>query len=178
MPEPPVIGLSTGRRNRPVATNVPQHADLGCDIMYPICVERAGGVPVLLPRSSDDAVMAAAMARVDALLLTGGGDVVSLAYGEEPHPKSFGQDPVRDAAEFAAIRIALERGLPVLGICRGIQSLNVALGGTLVQDVLSAGRRRLPALHPRERDRRDPHDRRRAGLAAGARARRHERRRQ
>ncbi len=92
---------------------------------------------MLLPRSGDEAVMAAAMARVDGLLLTGGGDVVSLAYGEEPDPKSFGQDPLRDAAEFAAIRIALERGLPVLGICRGIQSLNVALGGTLVQDVLS-----------------------------------------
>ena len=77
------------------------------------------------------------MEAVDGLLLTGGGDIVSLVYGEEPHPKAAGQDPVRDGAEFAAVRIALERGLPILGICRGIQSLNVALGGTLVQDVPS-----------------------------------------
>lgn len=136
MPEP-VIGLTTGRRNRPVEGNEVQRADMGCDIMYPVCVMRAGGAPVLLPRSDDEGVMASVMARVDGLLLTGGGDVVSLGYGEEPHPRAFGQDPVRDAAEFAAIRIALERGLPVLGICRGIQALNAALGGTLVQDVPS-----------------------------------------
>ena len=136
MPKP-VIGLTTGRRNRPVEGNEVQNADMGCDIMYPIAVMRAGGAPILLPRSDDAEVMASVMARVDGLLLTGGGDVVSLAYGEEPHPKAFGQDPVRDVAEFAAVRIALERGLPVLGICRGIQSLNVALGGTLIQDVPS-----------------------------------------
>lgn len=79
----------------------------------------------------------AALEAADGLLLTGGGDVVSLAYGEEPHPSSIYQDPVRDAEEFAAVRTAVERGLPVLGICRGIQSLNVALGGNLVQDVPS-----------------------------------------
>jgi putative glutamine amidotransferase len=133
----PVIGLTTGRRNRPTEGNEVQNADMGCDIMYPAAVIRAGGAPVLLPRSDDEDVMRSVMERVDGLLLTGGGDVVSLAYGEEPHPRSAGQDPVRDAADFAAIRVALERGLPILGICRGIQSLNVALGGTLVQDVPS-----------------------------------------
>ena len=105
--------------------------------MYPAAVLRAGGAPILLPRTDDEDVMQAVMLAVDGLLLTGGGDVVSLAYGEEPHPKAGGQDPVRDAAEFAAIRLALDRGLPILGICRGIQTLNVALGGTLIQDVPS-----------------------------------------
>jgi len=136
MPKP-VIGLTTCRRNRPVDGPGLQNADMACDIRYPVAIFRAGGAPVLLPRSDDEEVMASVMERVDALLLTGGGDVLSLAYGEEPHPKAAHQDPVRDVSEFAAVRLAMERGMPVLGICRGIQVLNVALGGTLVQDVPS-----------------------------------------
>ena len=136
MPEP-VIGLTTGRRSRAAQGHEDHSADLGCDMTYPTAVLRAGGAPVLLPRSDDEAVMRAVMERVDGLLLTGGGDVAPGAYGEGPHPKSAGHDPVRDAAEFAAVRFALERGIPILGICRGNQALNVALGGTLVQDVPS-----------------------------------------
>ncbi|GAF73006.1 unnamed protein product [marine sediment metagenome] len=104
---------------------------------YPLEVERAGGVPLVLPWTKDETVLAAALERVDGLLLSGGGDIAALAYGEEPHPRNRYEDPVRDAAEFAAIKLALKRKLPILGICRGIQSLNVALGGTLVQDVPS-----------------------------------------
>jgi putative glutamine amidotransferase len=70
-------------------------------------------------------------------MLTGGGDVGSLFYGEEPHVASKLQDPVRDEMELEATQLALKRGLPILGICRGVQLLNVALGGTLVQDVPS-----------------------------------------
>ena len=133
----PVIGLTTGRRNRPTEGNELQNADVGCDIMYLAAVLHAGGAPILLPRTDDEEVTLSVMQAADGLLLTGGGDIMSLAYGEEPHPRAGGQDPVRDAAEFAAVRVALDRGLPILGICRGIQTLNVVLGGTLIQDVPS-----------------------------------------
>ncbi len=133
----PIIALTTGRRNNRPLRNERQHSTMGCDIKYPQALLRSGGVPVLLPRTDDEEAIATALQAADALLLTGGGDVVSLAYDEEPHPSSIYQDPVRDAEEFSAVRTAVERELPVLGICRGIQSLNVALGGNLVQDVLS-----------------------------------------
>lgn len=92
---------------------------------------------MLLPFLSDEDSVRVAVERLDGLLLSGGGDIVSLAYGEEPHPKSHYQDPARDEMEFALVRAALERNIPILGICRGIQTLNVALGGTLVQDIES-----------------------------------------
>lgn len=131
----PIIGITTGRRNHPAAGGQIQTTSVSCTLAYQDSVIRSGGAPVLLPRTDDEDVVAAVMSTVDGLLLSGGGDVVSLAYGAEPHPKSAYQDPVRDRMEFQAVRIALDRRLPILGICRGIQSLNVALGGTLVQDI-------------------------------------------
>jgi gamma-glutamyl-gamma-aminobutyrate hydrolase PuuD len=134
MPKP-IIGITTGRRNEAAAAGVRASPVAGIPLAYPQAVQRSGGAPVLLPRCDDPEVIAAVVARIDALMLTGGGDVVSLRYGAEPHPKSGGQDPVRDAAEILAAHAALARGLPILGICRGIQLLNVALGGTLIQDI-------------------------------------------
>ena len=131
----PIIGITTGRRNEAADAGVRASPVAGIPMAYPQAVQRSGGAPVLLPRCDDQEVIDAAVARIDALLLTGGGDVVSLRYGAEPHPTSGGQDPVRDAAEIFAVHAALARGLPILGICRGIQLLNVALGGTLVQDI-------------------------------------------
>jgi putative glutamine amidotransferase len=133
----PIVGVTTGRRNNRPLRNELQTSTMGCDIRYPQAVARSGGAPILLPRIAEAEVIESAMERVDALMLTGGGDVVSLAYGEQPHPKSHYQDPVRDAVEFEAVRIAMGRQMPILAICRGIQSLNVALGGTLVQDIPS-----------------------------------------
>jgi len=98
-------------------------------------VERSGGAPVLLPLTADTTVIEAAMSALHGLLLSGGGDIVSLEFGEEPHPENTFQDPTRDRMEIEATRIALRRGIPILGICRGIQLLNVALGGTLVQHI-------------------------------------------
>jgi len=134
----PIIGITTGRRNPWTPRTERQNVLMGCALAYPECVERAGGAPVLLPRTEDADVVASVMDGVDGLLLSGGGDIVSLAYGEEPHPESLYQDPIRDSMEFEAVGIAVEMGIPILGICRGIQTLNVALGGTLVQDVPSA----------------------------------------
>jgi len=78
---------------------------------------------------------AAALAAVRGLVLTGGEDVAPDRYGATPHPRLGDVDPVRDAAELALIAAARSRRLPILAICRGIQILNVALGGTLYQDL-------------------------------------------
>ncbi|WP_422748238.1 gamma-glutamyl-gamma-aminobutyrate hydrolase family protein [Mycobacterium sp. WMMD1722] len=97
-------------------------------------VNLAGGVAVLLPPQTVGQQEAArVLDGLDGLILTGGKDVDPARYGQQPHPRTEEPDRVRDAWEFALLTEALRRGLPVLGICRGTQVLNVALGGTLHQ---------------------------------------------
>ncbi|SDK15077.1 anthranilate synthase component 2/putative glutamine amidotransferase [Nonomuraea maritima] len=98
--------------------------------MYVEQVVRAGGQPVLLPPAGDPV---AALRGLDALILAGGGDVDPARYGEPPHERTGYLRQARDESEFALLAAALDRGLPYLGICRGLQVLNVALGGTLHQ---------------------------------------------
>ncbi|MHC4563349.1 MAG: gamma-glutamyl-gamma-aminobutyrate hydrolase family protein [Planctomycetota bacterium] len=133
----PIIGITAGRHNLRPPKDELQTSLVGCPIEYLTCIESAGGAPVLLPRTDDVDVIARVVAGIDGLLLSGGGDIVSLAYGQEPHPKAIQQDPVRDSMELTATRLAIEAGMPILGICRGVQLLNVAMGGTLVQDIAS-----------------------------------------
>ena len=131
----PIIGITTGRRNLQPKPDQRQTALMGVPLEYVDCIVAAGGAPLLLPRTDEPDVVARVMAAVDGLLLSGGGDVGSLTYGQQSHPKACYQDPVRDRMEIQATRLAVEGGVPVLGICRGLQLLNVALGGTLVQDI-------------------------------------------
>lgn len=101
---------------------------------YARAVEQAGGLPLVLVPVRD--AISQVMQLVDGLLLSGGGDIRPSRYGdEEVHPETYGIDDERDEFELALVRAALERDLPVLCICRGIQVLNVALGGTLIQDI-------------------------------------------
>ncbi|MFI7414527.1 gamma-glutamyl-gamma-aminobutyrate hydrolase family protein [Streptomyces sp. NPDC049627] len=101
---------------------------------YPRLVQRAGGLAAMLP-PDDPAYAAAAVARLDGLVIAGGPDVEPVRYGSEPHPRTGPPARERDAWELALIDAALAAGVPLLGICRGMQLLNVALGGTLVQHI-------------------------------------------
>lgn len=99
---------------------------------YLDAVAAAGGLPTVLATLSPD-LAAEALAGVDALLLTGGGDVDPVRYGAAAEPETGGVDAARDAWELALIDQARQQGVPILAICRGAQVLNVAFGGTLVQ---------------------------------------------
>jgi putative glutamine amidotransferase len=107
------------------------------NIAYVQALARAGLVPVVVPPMLDPDAACAVLDRVHGLVLSGGEDVEPARYGAEPHAKLGETDPARDAVELALIAGAERRGLPVLAICRGLQILNVALGGTLYQDLAS-----------------------------------------
>ncbi|MGQ0776846.1 MAG: gamma-glutamyl-gamma-aminobutyrate hydrolase family protein [Pseudonocardiales bacterium] len=98
---------------------------------YVDAIVRSGGVPVLLPPVPD--ATGTLVAALDGLVLSGGGDIDAAQYGEEPHPANGGTRLTRDAFELSLLRGALDHDLPVLAVCRGMQLLNVALGGSLTQ---------------------------------------------
>jgi putative glutamine amidotransferase len=111
-------------------------------------VLRAGGEPLVLEADEDPADV---LTRIDGLLLTGGPDVEPALYGQEPHPATD-VDAARDAFEIPLTRQALEQDVPVLAICRGAQILNVAAGGSLVQDIPSAIESELPHSIAEQKD--------------------------
>ena len=124
----PLIGISTYREQaRWGAWDVPA---VLLPASYGDAVLAAGGEPVLLPTGSGTAEI---VVRLDGLVLAGGADVDPAHYGAAPGPHTVGLRPERDAAELALLQAALARDLPLLAICRGMQLLNVTLGGTLVQ---------------------------------------------
>lgn len=102
---------------------------------YLFAVLDAGGIPMVLPPMESEEALRAALDRCDGLLLTGGDDVSPACYGEEKLPCCGELTPERDHAEPLLIRRALERGMPILGVCRGMQIVNATLGGTLYQDI-------------------------------------------
>jgi putative glutamine amidotransferase len=103
---------------------------------YVEALRSSGAVPVLLPlMPHDPEAMRSMFDRLDGVFLTGGVDVDPARYGEERHPLCGALDPDRDAVELMLLEHATAKGLPVLAVCRGIQILNVARGGTLYQDV-------------------------------------------
>ena len=100
-------------------------------------VMQAGGLPLIVPHNLDEDALRAVLDRLDGVLLSGGGDIDPTLFGEEAHPATCEIEPDRDRVELALTRWVIERDMPVLAICRGIQVLNVTLGGSLVQDIPS-----------------------------------------
>lgn len=119
----PIIGISCSSKKSSVGTD------------YIHAIENAKGVPIVLPVIEDNAAMCRYLDIIDGLLLSGGVDINPLLFGEEPHPKLGNVDEKRDSMEIFLTKEALKCNLPIFGICRGIQTLNVAAGGTLYQDI-------------------------------------------
>ncbi|HEX8101246.1 MAG TPA: gamma-glutamyl-gamma-aminobutyrate hydrolase family protein [Solirubrobacteraceae bacterium] len=136
----PLIGVTTSEMRRGDLATLRRHGEppqpeMALGLTYMRAVERAGGLPVVLPPLTSGDV-AALLDRLDGICLSGGPDLDPAAYGaRERHPALGETEPPLDAFELALVREADRRGMPVLGVCRGVQTLNVARGGTLHQDV-------------------------------------------
>ncbi|MDO4789443.1 MAG: membrane dipeptidase [Porphyromonas sp.] len=123
---------------------------------YIKAIIRSGGAPYIIPYSNDTEATVQAVERCHGILVTGGADAHPLWYGEEPHPKLGAADWVKDGFDMAVIITALERGIPLLGICRGMQLLNVVLGGSIIQDIPSARKDEEGVLHIQTSHRSEP----------------------
>jgi putative glutamine amidotransferase len=131
----PLIGLTTYAESQRLSGREIEAVSL--PLAYVRAVNAAGGQPVLLPSEGADVAL---LDRLDGIVLCGGSDLGPEYYGQPPHPTVTVTRPVRDAAEMAYLRGALERDLPLLGVCRGLQLMAVAYGGRLHQhlpDVLA-----------------------------------------
>jgi putative glutamine amidotransferase len=127
----PLIGISTARYAHP-EYGIKYHIAYRANA---IAIEQAGGLPIMIPCELETNTLRALYERLDGILLPGGGDVDPSAYHAEKHPKTDHTDPARDQAEITLARWAAEDQTPLFAICRGQQVVNVALGGTLLQDV-------------------------------------------
>lgn len=127
----PVIGIPCYSARREGS----QTPIYGNNQSYVRAVQRAGGAPLLIPSYQDADNLEAICSRLDGLLLSGGCDIDPARYGEEPIAACQAPEPERDELELALAAWALDAAVPILGICRGMQLLNVACGGTLVQDL-------------------------------------------
>jgi putative glutamine amidotransferase len=133
----PLIGVTTSElRPRELTTlrwhGEPPDAEMALGMTYVRAIEAAGALPVVLPPVAAAEVPAVAR-RLDGLVLSGGPDLAPAAYDAQPHAELGATEPDLDVFEYAVAREALRLGLPILGICRGAQALNVARGGTLHQ---------------------------------------------
>jgi putative glutamine amidotransferase len=134
----PVIGITaTLREDVDSVAERPLGRFVRADVDYVEGVADAGGVPVVLPPVVEARATEALLDGMDGLLLSGGSDLDPAYYGEEAIPELGVTVPERDAFEMVLLEKALRRQIPILGICRGMQVLNVALGGTLYQDLPS-----------------------------------------
>lgn len=130
----PVIGITAQQRD--VTTSYGAQPATTVTLTYTNAVISAGGIPVVLPILDPEAIPNV-MRRIDGIVLTGGGDVEPAAYNGAGHDAVYGVDPARDRSELAVARYAAANKIPTLAICRGIQVLNVALGGSLIADIPS-----------------------------------------
>lgn len=144
----PLIGITssdwTGERGKPYHRGYAANA---------YAIAEAGGLPVYIPTNLDEAVLRELYERLDGVLLPGGPDVDPAYYGAERHPETKEIDLPRDELELTLTRWAYADDLPLFGICRGHQVMNVALGGTLIQDIPSQVDTTLPHETPKDETR-------------------------
>jgi putative glutamine amidotransferase len=126
----PLIGITTDRYSGGLGLT-----QQGITQAYIESIYQAGGCPVLIPLGGPAEAYAELVGRLDGVLFTGGGDVHPAAYASQPHPNVAYVDEDRDRVEIVLLSLTLGRRLPFLGICRGLQVINVALGGTLFEDI-------------------------------------------
>ena len=139
----PVIGITTNH----------EQIDATLRDRYYQQIVAAGGVPVLIPPVSDASVIDNTLERIDGLLLSGGADIDPRWAGEEPSEKLGNVNEVRDLPELMITRMAVNRQLPILGICRGMQTLAMALGGRVAQDILLNPDVKQPLQHDQKEER-------------------------
>ena len=139
---------------QPVIGITGNYDDLACKLGqgYYKSVVAAGGVPVIIPPVADTDTIVNTLSRIDGLILSGGGDFNPLWTGEEPSPKLGGINKERDLPELLITRLAYNRQIPMLGICRGIQTLAIALGGEVAQDISD----KATVKHSQNADRSEP----------------------
>ncbi len=134
----PLIGLTCNSNHGPDwARHPPGHYTDFVFREYPRAVEFAGGIPILIPVMEDLEAARAVVSRIDGLFLTGGPDISPRLFGEEPKVGIREMDYDKDLMELELVREAERAGMPILGICRGIQLISVAFGGTLYQDIFT-----------------------------------------
>jgi putative glutamine amidotransferase len=135
-PSQPLIGITGGLTHNSSGSPVCQVGQA-----YITAVSQAGGLPVMIPIGLKEQDLTALLDRLDGVLLSGGGDIDPGYFNGTAHPKVYGISPERDELELSLVERALEKGKPLLAICRGIQVLNVAMGGALythLQDQLES----------------------------------------
>jgi putative glutamine amidotransferase len=146
--KPPLIGVSTSI----TVDRQPERAHV--NTAYLRAIQGAGGIPVLLPPPIDGEALTGLWPRLDGLVLTGGGDIDPRHFGEERHPATCEVSGARDVLEIGLVHRALEDDVPLFAICRGLQVVNVALGGSLHQDI--ADQMRSPIQHSQTAPRDQP----------------------
>jgi putative glutamine amidotransferase len=129
----PVIAITTNIE----MLDSPPSEHLCCCRRYPEAIAAHGGIPLLLPLGLSQVAIRQVLSTVDGVLIPGGADVDPAHYHEAPHPKLGAVSAERDSLEIPLIQMAREMKVPLLGICRGAQVLNVACGGSLYQDMIS-----------------------------------------
>lgn len=129
----PLIGISLGYNSKKNSVNT----------VYVESVLMNGGVPYLIPVTDDVEVLRQIVAQLDGLVMTGGEDIAPNYYGEQNHQQLGTVNDERDAYDITLIKLAIEHNVPILGICRGLQLINVAMGGTLYQDLPSQHSQRI-----------------------------------
>lgn len=145
----PLIGLTTYRN-----PNKPENPQISIGEAYIRAVSAAGGLPVAIPLGLSETTLDHILERIDGIIFTGGGDIAPEVYQSAPHPLVNAMDPDRDRVELHLLHRVIDRQMPFFGICRGLQVVNVALGGTLYEDILDQYqggiRHQFSTEHPRD----------------------------